>query len=132
MNYARDLDKKILLINYIFTFSISIIICKVILQIVIALTTRKAEYITIMKTVKEAIWLEALIVILGRLQRRLYGFITKNVIHLINNQIFHESMKYIEVRHYFVQTSLSKIGYSLFPKLKIQFQLGFKSFIIKH
>lgn len=85
LNYARDLDKKIFLINYIFTFSVSIIIWKVILQIVIALTTTKAEYITIMKTVKEAIWLQALIVILDRLQRRLYGFITKNVIHLINN-----------------------------------------------
>ncbi|KAF2289284.1 hypothetical protein GH714_034043 [Hevea brasiliensis] len=53
-----DLNKRRSLTGYLFTLSRSAISWKAILQATIALSTIKAKYITLAKTVKEALWLK--------------------------------------------------------------------------
>ncbi|KAK3017340.1 hypothetical protein RJ639_007521 [Escallonia herrerae] len=61
-DYAGDLDRRISLISYVFTFLGCVISWKATLQTIVALSTTEAESIAETKAVKEAIRLKGLIV----------------------------------------------------------------------
>ncbi|KAF3657485.1 hypothetical protein FXO38_13667 [Capsicum annuum] len=76
-DFAGDHDKKRSLIGYVFTISGCAVSWKATLQTTIALSTIVAEYMAITEAFKEAIWL--------------------------NDQMFPERKKHINVRYYFVR-----------------------------
>jgi hypothetical protein len=58
--YAGDLDKRISITGYVFTFGDCAISWKATLQSIVALSTTEAEYMTMVEAIKEAIWLRSL------------------------------------------------------------------------
>ena len=59
-DYAGDLDKRISLTGYVFTIGGCTISWKATLQPTIALSTTEAEYMAVIESCKEALWLKGL------------------------------------------------------------------------
>lgn len=57
-DYTTDLDKKRLLIGYIFTFARNIMNQKNCLQHIVALPTTGTKYITLTEAIKKVLWLK--------------------------------------------------------------------------
>ncbi|XP_073153455.1 secreted RxLR effector protein 161-like [Henckelia pumila] len=68
-DYAANLDKRRSLSGYIFTVGENVVSWKSCLQHVVALSTTKAEYISLTEAVKEALWLKGFLTELGYDQR---------------------------------------------------------------
>ncbi|OAE27126.1 hypothetical protein AXG93_3984s1010 [Marchantia polymorpha subsp. ruderalis] len=75
----------------------------------IALSTTKAEFIATRKCVKESLWLKGLIGELGIVQNEVKFFCdNQSAIHLIKNQMFHESTKHIDVKLHFIRDVIAE------------------------
>ena len=59
-DYGRDLDKRKSLTGYVFIIGGCAISWKTTLQSIVALSTTEAEYMTVTKACKEALWLKGL------------------------------------------------------------------------
>nr|GEY09800.1 retrovirus-related Pol polyprotein from transposon TNT 1-94 [Tanacetum cinerariifolium] len=108
-DYARDLDKRRSTKGYVFTMAKALVSWKSTLQSTTALSTTEAEYMAMIETVKEAIWLQGLLGELGIKQR----FVTmhsdsQSALHLVKNQVYHARTKHIDVRYHFIREILEE------------------------
>ena len=81
----------------------------------VALSSMKAEYITVTKAVKEAIQLKSLVKDLGLHQGVTTLFCdSQSAIHLTKHQMYYERTKHIDVRYHFIREikviKIKKIG----------------------
>lgn len=73
-------------------------------QSAVTLSTTQAEYIVLVKGVKEAIWLKDMIGELGITQEReKVNCDNQNAVHLANPQVYHERTKHIDTRLHFIR-----------------------------
>ncbi|KAK3023701.1 hypothetical protein RJ639_044002 [Escallonia herrerae] len=77
------------------------------LQKIVALSTIEADYVVVTEAIKEIIWLQKLLTVLG------YGQVDcklwtdrQLVIHLAKNSVFHSRTKHIQLRYHFIQSLL--------------------------
>jgi hypothetical protein len=79
------------------------------LQSTIALSTKEAKYMVATETVKEAIWLRALVGDLGLQQDETLVFCdSQSAMYLTKNQIYHERTKHIDVKYYFLREVVTR------------------------
>ena len=101
-DYAKDLDERRLITGYLFIVCGCIVSWKSVLQNIVVLSTTKAEYVAIVETTKEALWLKDLVSELRMNQRSVMVFCdSQSAISLTKNQGFHEKAKHIDVRFHF-------------------------------
>lgn len=86
-DFVGDLDRRRSLTGFTFLFGGNVINWKSSLQLVVALSTTKAEFITTSEVVKEAIWLQGLISELGYEKNQVELLCdNQSAIHLTKNQ----------------------------------------------
>lgn len=92
-DYADDLDKRRSLSGYIFLCGGNLISRESTLQSVVALSSTKAEFIALLETIKEGLWLKDLLNDFGITQTcvRIYCD-NQSVIYLSKNQQFHSKL----------------------------------------
>ena len=79
------------------------------LQSTIALSTTEAEYMTITKGVKEAIWFQGLLGELGIDKKYVKMHCdSQSAIHLAKNQVYHAKTKHIDVPYHFMREILKE------------------------
>ena len=103
-DYVGNVDTRKSLSGFVFTLSGTTVTWKANQQSVVALSTTQAEYICLVKGVKEAIWLKGMI---GEM-RICQGCVkihcdSQSAIHLANHQVYHERTKHIDIRFHFVR-----------------------------
>ncbi|KAK3026910.1 hypothetical protein RJ639_041094 [Escallonia herrerae] len=87
-DYAGDLDSRSSTTGYIFTFYGGLICWKSVLQSTTALSTTEAEYMALIETAKEALWLKGLVEELGFKQPGvLLQCDSQNAMDLAKNQV---------------------------------------------
>ena len=70
----------------------------------VALSTTKAEYMTVTEAVKKIIWLRGLVEDLGLHQGVITVFCdSQSAIHLMKHQMYHERTKHIDARYHFIR-----------------------------
>ena len=73
----------------------------------IALSTIKVEYIAIIESCKEALWIRKFLVERGLQQKRYVVYSdSQRVIHLSKNSTFHSNSKHIDVRYHWIRNVL--------------------------
>jgi len=108
-DYAGDLDKRRSTTGYLFTLSQAPVSWRSTLQSIIALSTTEAKYIAMTEAVKEAIWLQGLLDVLGIDQDLLkINCDSMSAIYLAKSQVYHVRTKHIDVRFHFVQEILDE------------------------
>ncbi|KAG8486072.1 hypothetical protein CXB51_019444 [Gossypium anomalum] len=102
-DFAEDLNRRRSLTSYVFTIRGCAISWKATLQTTVTLSTSEAEYMTITKACKEAIWLKGLFSELNEdLQISTVSCDSQSAIFLTKDQMFHERTKHIDVWYHFV------------------------------
>ena len=93
--------------GYVFTVGGSTISWISKLQRVVALSTSKAEYVSLTEASKEMIWLQRFMEELGKKQEnsRLYCD-NESAIHLAKNSAFHLKTTHIQLRYHFIRLTL--------------------------
>ena len=108
-DFARDFDTRRSIIGYVFVLGGCAISWKASLQLIIALPTTKTEYIAVTEAIKEAIWLRGLLCELSLVPDvTAVHCDSQNAIHLTRDQMFHERIKYIDVRYHFIHDIISQ------------------------
>ncbi|GKC56415.1 hypothetical protein Tco_1084013, partial [Tanacetum coccineum] len=103
-DFAKDLDKDKSITGYVFMVHGCVVSWKATLHYVVALSTKKVEYMALTEIVKENIWLKGLLIELGRNQRSVVvNCDDQGAIHLSRNAMFHERTKHINVRYHFIR-----------------------------
>ena len=103
-DYSGDLDKRRLLIGYLFKLNGCTINWKASLQSFVALSTTKAKYTAAADTIKEAIWLRGMVTDLGFEQKQVIVHCdSQSAICLSRNQIHYEKTKHIDIKLHFVR-----------------------------
>lgn len=93
------------------------------LQPVVALSATEAKYISFTKAVKEALWLQGIIMELGlQHDKVIVYFDNQSALHIAKHQIFYERSKHIDVKLHFVRDILGEPKPSSFNWVEI---LGF-------
>ena len=119
-DYAEDRDARKSVSGYVFTLGIGSISWRSKLQSIVALSTTKAELISILEATKEGLYLLQLLDDLSMVQRTVDQFSdSQSVIHLVENQAYSSRKKHIDVRGFFLmleeersKTKLLKVGTS--------------------
>lgn len=89
------------------------------IQVVLALSTTKAEFMAVTEAVKVALLLKGVLVELGFEQKILSMFCdSQGAIHFTKHKVFHEKSKHIDVRMHFVRVVTSD-GIILVQKISI-------------
>nr|GEV98012.1 retrotransposon protein, putative, Ty1-copia subclass [Tanacetum cinerariifolium] len=98
-DYAKDPDKGMSIIGWVFMVHSCVVSWKATLQHVVALSTIEAEYMALTEAVKESIWLKGLLIELGvNLRSVVVNCDNQNAIHLSRNAMFHERTKHIGIK----------------------------------
>jgi len=109
LDFGGDLDKRRSLTGYAFTLRGCAISWKSTLQSTVALSSTEAEYMEIIKAIKEAIWLKAFLGEIASLDDPIRIFCdNQSFIHLTNDQMFYERTKHIDIRYHFVRDVISE------------------------
>ena len=108
--YTRDLDRRILLLEYVFCISDCAVSCKLTLQSIVTLSTMEAEYMVMTETIKEALWLKGLFGEFSLHQgvTTIY-YDSQSVIHFTKDQMYHERTKHINVKFHFIRHIIVKV-----------------------
>ncbi|KAH9751017.1 hypothetical protein KPL71_014114 [Citrus sinensis] len=108
-DYAGDLGKRRSFTGYLFTFDNCTINSKAQLQILVALSTTKAEYTAAAEAIKEAIWLKGMLKELGVEQKSVVIHCdSQSAICLSKNQTHHERTKHIDIKLHFIRLEVLK------------------------
>lgn len=109
-DYGGDLINYKSTTGYIFLLAGGPISWKSKLQPLIAQSTTEAEYIAINTTIKEAIYLKALLDELGYYKQNKFPIYTDNngALLLAQNAVFHERTKHIAIKYHFIRDLISK------------------------
>nr|GEY13582.1 retrovirus-related Pol polyprotein from transposon TNT 1-94 [Tanacetum cinerariifolium] len=103
-DYAKDSDKDMSIIGYVFMVHGCVVCWKATLQHVVALSTLEAEYMALTEAVKENIWLKGLLIELGvNLRSVVVNCDNQRAIHLSRNAMFHERTEHINVGYHFIR-----------------------------
>lgn len=101
LDYVRDLYMRRLKTGYVFTLGGGAISWKLMLQLMVALSTTEAEYMAMVECAKETIWLCGLVNELGVSQNLVeLHYDNQSIIHLAKNLVFHAMIKNIDVRYH--------------------------------
>ena len=72
-----------------------------------ALSTTKAEYIAVTEAIKKALWLRGLFGELSLHQEVTTIYCdSQSAIHLTKYQMYHERMKHIDIKYYFIRDTI--------------------------
>jgi len=74
----------------------------------IALNSAEAEYMVANKTMCEAIWLKNLLVSLFSKRMEVPNIFCESCIKLSENPVFHDRLKYIDIRCHFIRDSVQR------------------------
>ena len=104
-----DKNGKRITIGYVFAVGGKTISWILKLKNVVALSTKKAEYVTATEASKEMIWLQRFMKELGKKQEnsRMYSD-SQSAIHLAKNSVFHSRTKHIELKYHFIRSFLDE------------------------
>ena len=102
-DYAGNMDTRKSLSGFVFTLYGMTISWKANKKYVVTLSTTQAEYISLVKGVKEVIWLKGMIGELGITQKCVKIHCdSQSVTNLANHQVYHERTKHIDIHLLFV------------------------------
>ncbi|XP_073153946.1 uncharacterized protein [Henckelia pumila] len=108
-DYAGDPDKREYTTGYVFTVARGEVSWVSKLQIVVALSTMEAEYMTTTQDCKEAILIKRLLEELGHKKKKISLFCdSQSALHIARNPTFHSRTKHIGVQFYFVREVLKE------------------------
>ena len=100
-DYTGDLDQRRSTKGYVFRVPKCTVSWKKELQDTVTLSTTEAEYMTVVKASKEALWLRGLVETFGIIQDSLRVHCNnQSVIHLIKQHIYHKQTRHIDVRYH--------------------------------
>ena len=103
-NYGGDLLRRRSLICYVFTLFGCAITWKATLQSIVALYTIEAEYMSLIKGVKEGIWLHCIVDSLGLdEQKPIIYRDSQSVLSLTKNPVYLKRSKHIDARLNFIK-----------------------------
>jgi len=90
-DYAGDLDQQRSTTGYVFKVAECVICWKTELQDIISLLTTEAEYMAVVKTSKEALWLRVLVETFGIMQDSVQIHCdSQSAIHLAKDHMYHK------------------------------------------
>jgi hypothetical protein len=99
-DYASNLDRRRLLIGYVFTVGSCAVSWKAVLQHVVALSTTEVEYMAIAEACSELIWLKGLYAELCGVDSCINLFSdSQSAIYLTKDQMLHDRKKHIEIKY---------------------------------
>lgn len=77
------------------------------LQVVVALSTTEAEFISFTKAVKESLWIKGFLRELG-IEQNMWKIYcdSQSAIHLVRNQVTHERTKDVDVKLHFIKQNI--------------------------
>jgi len=114
VDLGGDFDTKKSTTGYIFTLGGIAVSWKSKLQNRVALSTTKAEYITISEAAKEMIWLKNFLNESGKEQDNAPMFSdNQSAISLAKNPVFHSRCKHIQLRYHFIRELINDGDLSL-------------------
>ncbi|KAL5538478.1 hypothetical protein UlMin_035497 [Ulmus minor] len=107
-DYAGHEDNRRSTTTYMFCINDYCISWKSQLQPIVALSTIEAEYIAVTEAIKEAIWLQGLLLELKVLKEKAVVYSnSQSAIHLCKNPMFHERTKHVDVRYHFIREKMT-------------------------
>ena len=102
--FAGDLEKRKSTTSYVFIIARGAMSWVSKLQIVVALSTTEAEYMTATQACKEAIWIKKLMEELGHKQEKIPLYCdSQSALHIARNPAFHSRTKHIDVQYHFIR-----------------------------
>ena len=105
---AGDIDSRKSTSSYLITFAGGVVAWQSRLHKCVALSTIEAEFIAIIETCKELLWLKKFLQELGLKQERyVLHCDSQSAIQLSKNSSFHSRSKHIDVRYYWVRDVLN-------------------------
>jgi len=114
-DFAGDVDSRRSTTDYIFTMKSRAVSWVSRLQKTVALCTTEAEYVAATKACKELIWLKDFLKELGKEHvSPLLHSDSQSAKYLANNSVYHDKIKYIDVRYHFIRILLKDAVLSLF------------------
>ena len=104
---AGDRDNRRSTTGYVFTVGGTTVSWVSKIQIVVALSTKEAEYVAATEASKEMIWLQRFLDELGKKKElcKLYSD-SHSAIHLAKNSVFHSNTKHIQLKYHFIRSAL--------------------------
>jgi hypothetical protein len=103
-DWARDMDRRRSTSGYVFNLFGGAIIWMSKRQVVVALSTTKAEYMVATHARKESIWLQILCLGIGLEQKAMIlDCDSQSAIFLEKNPTYHSKTKHIDVQYHFVR-----------------------------
>jgi len=105
--FAGDVDSRRSTTDYVFILESGAVSWVLRLQKIVVLFTTDAEYVAATKACKEMIWLKNFMKEIGKEQMSLPLYNdSQNAINLSNNLFYHDKIKHIDVRYYFIRILL--------------------------
>jgi len=113
-DFADDVDNRRSITGYVFTLGSAAVSWVSRLQNIIVLSTTEAEYVAATKAYNELIWLNDFMKELGKEQvtPSLHRD-SQSVIDLVNNPVYHDRTKHIDVGYHYIRVLLKDCVLSL-------------------
>uniref|UniRef100_A0A803Q249 Retrovirus-related Pol polyprotein from transposon TNT 1-94 n=1 Tax=Cannabis sativa TaxID=3483 RepID=A0A803Q249_CANSA len=106
-DYASNKDTRKSITSYCFQLNSCCINWKSQLQHVVALSTKKFEFMTITEAFKEATWIKGILQEIGMLKEKVSMFSdNQSAIHLSKNPVYHERSKHIHIRMFWIEDKI--------------------------
>ena len=101
---AGDVDSRKSTTGYVYTLGGIVVSWSSTLQKVVALSTTKVEYVAVLESTKEIVWLQSFLKELGKLNGKgtLYSD-SQSAIFLAKNPAFHFRTKHIQIKYHFIR-----------------------------
>ena len=104
---ARDVDSRKNTTRYVYTLGGTFVSQSSTLQKIVALSTTEAEYVVVLESTKEIVWLQSFLKELGKINENstLYSD-SQSTIFIANNPAFHFKTKHIQIKYHFIRQLL--------------------------
>ena len=93
--------------RYVYTLGGTFVSQSSTLQKIVALSTTEAEYVVVLESTKEIVWLQSFLKELGKINENstLYSD-SQSAIFIANNPAFHFKTKHIQIKYHFIRQLL--------------------------
>jgi len=104
---AGDVESRKSTTGYVYTLGGTAVSWSSTLQKIVTLSTTKAEYVAVLESTKEIVWLQSFLKELGKINGNgiLYSD-SQSVIFLAKNLAFHSRTKHIQIKYHFIRQLL--------------------------
>jgi hypothetical protein len=103
-DFVGEMDHRRSTTGYVFTLGSTAISWVFQLQKIVTISTTKVEYVAVIETSKELIWLQGLLTELGFEQEmNVLHSDSQSAIHLAKNLAFYSRTKHIDLRYHFIR-----------------------------